>query len=97
MNASENGALGLSLIDNSDWFFENGTSANGHLGNWNHNQSVAYIKTDNIGPKTFNTVIRGCSDKNELVEMYFSLNVKANKVPFFNKEIQTSWTVFVGD
>lgn len=97
VNSSENGALGLSLIDNSDWIFENGTSTNGHIGTWNHNQSVAYIQTGNIGPQSYNTVIRGCSEKNELVEMYFTLNVQANRLPFFATDIQTNWTIFVGD
>lgn len=89
--------MGLTLLQQSEWIFENGTSTKGLLGTWNSNQSVAYIQTANIGPQKFKTLIRGCSDKNELIEMYFNVNVLENKAPYFSSEIQRNWTVFVGD
>lgn len=44
-----------------------------------------------------NTIIRGCSKYDDLLEMYFGIEVKKNTNPDFVKDVQTTWKLNVGD
>lgn len=42
-------------------------------------------------------MIRGCSNFDDLIELYLYVNVIKNSHPDFTKEIETTWYLSVGD
>jgi len=44
-----------------------------------------------------NTIIRGCSKFDDLLEMYLGIEVKKNTNPDFVTDVQTTWKLNVGD
>lgn len=50
-----------------------------------------------MGKQTLDTQIRGCSKKDELIELYLTINVLENRAPDFETPVRTNWTIFVGD
>lgn len=45
----------------------------------------------------WNTIIRGCSQFDDLLEMYLGIEVLKNTNPDFTKDVQTTWKLNVGD
>jgi hypothetical protein len=97
---SKSGGI-VSMMDTSEtWMFQNGTSAEGLLGRWDRywKQGTLFIKTDSQEAEgKRRTILRGCSRFDALVELYLYVNVVKNTYPDFVKEIETSWTLSVGD
>lgn len=82
------------------WLFKNGSAIPKTFGRFDRyvQSGTVFVYTnsdDAVGQQK--TIIRGCSNFNELLEMYLYVNVMANNYPDFVKEIETSWTLPVGD
>jgi len=95
------GGQTFSLMDRGFyWKFLNGTEATGLLGRVDqfYKQGTVFIQTDAedaVGKQR--TVLRGCSRLDELLELYLYVEVVTNNYPDFVTEIQTTWTLSVGD
>jgi len=98
---STEGNIALSQLDfGSQWLFQNGSSAEGYLGRWDPASAggTLFIQTDNADAEgKQRTVLRGCSSANQLAELYLYVEVKKNTYPDFKTEIETAWTLAVGD
>ena len=60
-----------------NWIMSNGQEATCELGYFNRDSLTFNIQTSNqkyLGVQ--DTVLRGCSENNELVDIYFSANIK---------------------
>jgi hypothetical protein len=90
----------LAQMDNGQTFlFENGTSAEGLIGRWDavYNGGTIFVQTDATEAEGVRrTTLRGCSNFDDLLELYLYVNVQKNTYPDFAKEIETSWTLSVG-
>jgi len=78
--------------------FQNGTDATGLLGKFDRYDrgGTVHVQTNSeaaVGKRR--TIIRGCSNFNELLELYLYVEVLTNTYPDFPKEIETSWTLSV--
>jgi len=93
------GATGVNMMDDGGtWMFQNGTSAVGLLGRWNKDrQGTLYIQTDSQEAEGIaRTILRGCSRFDKIAELYLYVKVLKNTYPDFRTEIETSWTLSVG-
>ena len=82
------------------WLFQNGSAINRNFGRFDRyvQSGTVFVYTnseDAVGAQR--TIIRGCSNFNELLELYLYVNVLENNYPDFVKEIEVSWTLPVGD
>jgi len=99
----EDSSAGAALDDmdrGKTWMFQNGSDANGWLGRFDeyYQGGSIFVQTDSedaVG--TQRTILRGCSRLNELVELYLYVQVINNNYPDFVEEIETTWTLSVGD
>jgi hypothetical protein len=74
--------------------YENGTDAEGWLGRYagGYTGGSVYVYThdeESIG--THRTILRGCSNFNELLELYLYVNILSNSYPDFTTTMQTEW------
>jgi hypothetical protein len=87
-------------MDNGQTFlFENGTLATGLIGRWDAQYAggTIFIHTDSQEAEgKRRTILRGCSNFDDLLELYLYVNVIKNTYPDFVTEIETSWTLSVG-
>lgn len=93
------GATGVNMMDDGGtWMFQNGTNAVGLLGRWTKaRQGTIYIQTDSQEAEgTRRTILRGCSRFDKIAELYLYVKVLKNTYPDFETEIETSWTLSVG-
>jgi len=94
-----NASTALHQMDRgSTWMFQNGTDATNLLGKFDRYDrgGTVHIQTNSeaaVGKRR--TIIRGCSNFNELLELYLYVEVLTNTYPDFPKEIETSWTLSV--
>jgi len=82
------------------WMFQNGTAADGLLGRWDPfvKQGTIFVQTDaQEAEGKRRTILRGCNRFDNLNELYLYVNVLKNTYPDFKTEIETSWTLSVGD
>lgn len=88
-------------MDNGQSFlFENGTAATGLIGRWDPQFAggTIWVQTDSQEAEgKRRTILRGCSNFDDLLELYLYVNVIKNTYPDFVKEIDTTWTLSVGD
>jgi len=98
----EGGATGVvSKMDKGQtWLFQNGTAAGPYLGRWARYDKggTIYVNTtseDAVGKAR--TILRGCSRFNELIELYLYIEVLNNNYPDFVTDVETTWTLAVGD
>jgi hypothetical protein len=90
----------VNQMDGMTWMFQNGSSAEGLLGRWDRyaNSGTIYVQTDSQEAEgKQRTILRGCSRFDALLELYLYVNVMKNTYPDFIREIETSWTLSVGD
>jgi hypothetical protein len=91
----------LNMMDNGQvWIFQNGSSATKTLGRFDRYQrsGTVFVYTnsdDAVG--TSRTIIRGCSNFNELLELYLYVRVNSNGHPDFVTEVETSWKLALND
>lgn len=91
----------LNQMDNGQvWIFQNGSSAQPLLGSFDRysKSGTVFVYTnsdDAVG--TARTIIRGCSNFNELLELYLYVRVNSNGHPDFVTEVETSWKLAVND
>lgn len=83
------------------WIFQNGTLASGKIGRFSRtdNGGTFYVQTDDesIEGKAYKTILRGCSRFNELLELYLRVDIKTNTPPEFETDMETSWSMNVGE
>jgi hypothetical protein len=94
------GSAGVNMMTNGGtWLFQNGSEAEGNLGRWVkiQNDGRVYVQTDSAEAEGIQrTIIRGCSRFDKLAELYLYVQVLKNSYPDFETEIQTTWTLSVG-
>lgn len=97
------GSAAVNMMERSpQWMFQNGTSAVGLLGRYasetaQKNGPTIFIQTDSQEAEgTQRTILRGCSSFDKLAELYLYVKVLKNTYPDFKTEIETSWTLSVG-
>jgi hypothetical protein len=73
------------------WIFENGTEAKGKIGTYTGGQDIV-VKTK-PNDMIYKTIVRGCSNFNELLELYLYVNASTTKPSFFESDPTTSWTL----
>jgi hypothetical protein len=84
-----------------EWVFDNGTDASTVLGRYSEGYGAGgsvYVYThseDAVGKHR--TILRGCSNHNELLELYLYVNVLANTFPDFVTTVQTNWKLSVSN
>lgn len=78
--------------------FQNGTNAKGLLGRYTTDrQGTIFVQTDSQEAEgTSRTILRGCSRFDKIAELYLYVKVLKNTYPDFKTEIETSWTLSVG-
>ena len=101
IGSKSSGASAIGQMDNNGvWMFQNGTNAQGLLGRWDRFDAggTIFIQTDSQEAEgKRRTILRGCSRFDALSELYLYVNVMKNTYPDFKTEIETSWTLSVGD
>jgi hypothetical protein len=88
------------MDDNGLWMFQNGSAAAGLLGRWDRfaRGGTIFVQTDSQEAEgKSRTILRGCSRFDALAELYLYVNVMKNTYPDFITEIETTWTLSVGD
>ena len=84
----------LQMEGQPTWLFENGTNAEGPLGNFSRfeNGGTFNIYTNTPDAEGLSkTILRGCSAFDELIELYLYVNVRNNSVPRFKTPLTTTW------
>ena len=97
---TDSASVVASMDSGQTWLFQNGTAATGLLGRWDRfaKQGTIYVQTDSQEAEGVRrTILRGCSRFDDLLELYLYVNVKKNTYPDFQTEIETSWTLSVGE
>lgn len=86
------------MDQDSTWIFQNGTNAQGILGRYSYDRSgTIYVQTDSQEAEGISrTILRGCSAFDKLSELYLYVKVLKNTYPDFKTDIETSWTLSVG-
>lgn len=81
------GGVAAAMDRGATWLFQNGSNAGGMLGTYNasDNGGTVHVYTasdDAVGKQQ--TIIRGCSRFNELIELYLTVDVRQNSYPDFS-------------
>lgn len=85
------------MDQNSEFIYQNGTNAS-YIGFYDQNDYSVWIQTDDedaVGVQK--TVIRNCNALQRLLELNLYVNVLSNTYPDFTEEIETTYTLTVGD
>jgi len=80
------------------WMFQNGSYAEGKIGRFepNENSGTVYVETDSVKDVgKHRTIIRGCSNYNELLEIQLYVDIIDNSYPDFASEVTTTWSLDV--
>lgn len=89
------------MTEEQEFIFQNGSSCSAFawLGKDTLGQNTTvWVQTDDqnlVG--TQRTIIRGCDAMSNLLEVNFYINVSSNSAPEFNTDLQTQWSLNVGD
>lgn len=73
------------------WIFQNGSNADGAIGDYKEGQDVKVSTKPN--DEIYRTIIRGCSNFNELLELYLYVNTSTPKPDFFATKIKRYHTL----
>lgn len=88
----------VTMMDaNSQLMYQDGTNAS-DIALYNQSDYSIYVYTEDenkVG--TQKVVVRDCDSLNRLLELNLYINVLENSHPDFVTEVQTSWTMNVGD
>jgi len=81
----------------SEYMFQNGQPAD-PVATYDQDTYSVWVQTDeedHVGKQM--TIIRDCDSLSRLLELHLYINVISNSHPDFEKEIETSFTLSVGD
>ena len=85
------------LSNGQSWIFENGTLADEAIGTYepftDGGTFHIYTNDTDYEGQQHNTILRGCSHRNELVEIFVKIEVAKNTLPIFAKQLQKSFMV----